>query len=211
MNPETQNADPTLRPEAQADPAPDGAVPAEATTDDTERPPLIDHDSYQALQQELEQALAKAQENWDAYLSARAEVENVRKRSERELQNAHKFALEKFVNELLPVKDSLEMGIAAAAEVVDVNKLREGSELTLKMLTTAMDKFGVTEIDPLGEKFDPARHEAMAMQPSDQAAPNTVLHVVQKGYALNERLIRPAMVIVAQAAAGKNTAQNSPG
>ena len=160
---------------------------------------LVEHDTLEALQDQLEAALAKAEENWNLYLSARADMENIRKRAERDLQNAHKFALEKFIDELLPVKDSLEMGVAAASETVDINKLREGSELTLRMLTTALEKFGVQEINPVGAKFNPELHEAMAMQPSEQAEPNTVLQVIQKGYVLNDRLIRPAMVIVAQA------------
>jgi molecular chaperone GrpE len=162
---------------------------------------FIDHDQLASVQGELEKALAKAEENWNLYLGARAEADNIRKRGERDLQNAHKFALKDFVDALLPIKDSLEMGIMAAAdETVDVNKLREGSELTLKMLMAALEKFGVQEIDPLGYRFNPELHEAMAMQPSATVEPNTVLQVIQKGYMLNERLIRPAMVIVAQAA-----------
>jgi molecular chaperone GrpE len=160
---------------------------------------LIEQDAVTVLQGELEQALAKAEENLNLYLAARAEMENVRKRGEREVQNARKFALKDFIDALLPVKDSLEMGIAVANDSIDVNKLREGSELTLKVFTTALEKFGVQELNPVGAKFNPELHEAMAMQPSEQAEPNTVLQVVQKGYMLNERLIRPAMVIVAQA------------
>lgn len=148
----------------------------------------------------LAEVQAKADENWNLYLSAQAEIQNVRKRAERDLANAHKFALEKFVGELLPVKDSLEMGIAAAGETTDVAKLKEGTELTLKMFTAAIEKFGVREVNPLGAKFNPELHEAMAMQPSQQAEPNTVLQVIQKGYTLNQRLVRPAMVIVARAA-----------
>ena len=160
---------------------------------------LIEQDAVTVLQGELEQALAKAEENRNLYLAARAEMENVRKRGEREVQNARKFALKDFIDALLPVKDSLEMGIAVANDSIDVNKLREGSELTLKVFTTALEKFGVQELNPVGAKFNPELHAAMAMQPSEQAEPNTVLQVVQKGYMLNERLIRPAMVIVAQA------------
>lgn len=153
-----------------------------------------------ALQQALTEAQSQAEENWNRYLAARAEVENIRKRAERDLANAHKFALEKFVNELLPVKDSLEMGLAAANESNDLAKLKEGKELTLKMLTSTLEKFGVKEVDPQGEKFNPELHEAMAMQPNAEQTPNTVLQVVQKGYLLHDRLVRPAMVIVAQAA-----------
>lgn len=167
--------------------------------------PLVDHDKLTELQSALEKALTKAEENWNLYLSARADIDNIRKRGERDLQNAHKFALKDFIDTLLPVKDSLEMGIAAANETSDVDKLREGSELTLKLLMGAMEKFGVQEVDPLGDKFNPELHEAMAMQPSTTAEPNTVLQVIQKGYTLNERLIRPAMVIVAQGGQASNS------
>lgn len=147
----------------------------------------------------LREAQAKIDENWNLYLGARAEIENIRKRLERDVANARKFALEKFVNELLPVKDSIELGISAASETDDVTKLKEGNELTLKLMESALGKFGVEALDPIGHKFNPEVHEAMAMQPSNDAEPNTVLQVVQKGYLLNERLVRPAMVIVSQA------------
>ncbi len=159
----------------------------------------VAQDTLAELQNQLQQTQAKVEENWGLYLGAQAEVENIRKRSEREIQNAHKFALKEFVDALLPVKDSLESGITAANEIVDVNKLREGSELTLKMLGSVLEKFGVQELNPVGAKFNPEFHEAMAMQPSDRAEPNTVLYIIQKGYLLNDRLIRPARVIVAQA------------
>ena len=153
------------------------------------------------LQGRLAAAEARAQENWDQLLRARAEQENLRRRTERELENAHKYALERFAQELLPVRDSLEMGLAAAgAEAAQSEKLREGTELTLKMLVNAMDKFGIKEINPLNEPFNPDLHQAMAMQESAKAAPNTVITVMQKGYLLNDRLIRPAMVMVAKAA-----------
>lgn len=161
---------------------------------------VVDREEYESLQRDLDQALAKADEHWKLYLGAHAEMENLRKRTERDVQNAHKFALERFFGELLPVRDSLEMGLAAANDTVDVAKLREGVELTLKQLTAAMEKFGVRELDPTGAKFNPAEHEAMAMVPAHQAEPNTVVQVIQKGYVLNERLIRPAKVLVAQAA-----------
>jgi molecular chaperone GrpE len=178
----------------------------ELTASETEGGALpVEQDKVAALRGELEQALAKAEENWNLYLSARAEMENVRKRAERELQNVRKFALQDFIDALLPVKDSLEMGVAAASgDGVDLNKLREGSELTLKMLNAVLEKFGVQELNPLGAKFNPDLHQAMTMQPSEQVEPNTVLHVAQKGYVLNERLIRPAMVIVSQASGRAN-------
>jgi len=149
----------------------------------------------------LTDARNKADEHWDQCVRLQAELENLRKRNERDLANAHKFALEKFAAELLPVKDSLEMGVAAAQEEnADVARLKEGSELTLKMLTSSMEKFNVTEINPLNEQFNPEYHEAMSMQERADVAPNTVVTVVQKGYLLNERLIRPAMVIVSKSA-----------
>ena len=150
----------------------------------------------------LEDARNKADEHWNALLRTQAEIENLRRRHGKELENAHKFALEKFVNELLPVRDSMEMGLTAAQDDgVDIAKIREGLDLTLKMMASAMEKFEVREISPLGQKFNPELHQAMAMQESADAEPNTVLVVVQKGYTLNDRLVRPAMVIVAKAAA----------
>jgi molecular chaperone GrpE len=172
-------------------------IPVPVSGEDTEI--LVSREEFDALQRDLDQALAKADEHWKLYLGAHAEMENLRKRTERDVQNAHKFALERFFSELLPVRDSLEMGLAAASDVVDIAKLREGVDLTLKQLTAAMEKFGAYEINPDGARFDPNQHEAMAMVPTDQAEPNTVIQVVQKGYVLNERLIRPAKVIVAQA------------
>ncbi len=150
----------------------------------------------------LEDARNKADEHWNQCLRLQAELDNLRKRSERELANAHKFALERFSRELLPVKDSLEMGIQAAGEgaVPDPAKLSEGAELTLQMLGTAMEKFGIQEINPQDERFDPEYHQAMSIQEREDVEPNTVVTVVQKGYLLNDRLIRPAMVIVSKAA-----------
>jgi molecular chaperone GrpE len=172
---------------------------------------LVEHDNLVILQKQLEQALAEAEENRNLYLSARAEMENIRKRGERELQTARKFILRDFVEALLPVKDSLERGIVAVSnEMAEVNKLREGSELTLKMLVSVLERFGVQEINPIGEKFNPDLHQAMAVQPSEEVESNTVLQVAQKGYLLNERLIRPAMVIVAQAVKKVNSTIENP-
>ncbi|MGB5345384.1 MAG: nucleotide exchange factor GrpE [Woeseia sp.] len=148
---------------------------------------------------DLETVQALADENWDKYLRAMAELDNVRKRASRDVQNARKYALEPFARELLDVRDSLEMGLAAAA-ADDGTLLREGFEATLKQLAAAMERFGIAAIDPLGEPFDPQHHEAMTMQPSADAEPGSVLTVFQKGYALNGRLLRPARVVVAQAA-----------
>ena len=148
----------------------------------------------------LEDARGKADEHWDQVVRLQAEMDNLRKRSERDLANAHKFALERFANELLPVRDSLEMGLAAFdTEAADPEKLREGVVLTLQMLSAAMDKAAIKEVNPQDERFNPEFHQAMSMQERDDVEPNTVVTVVQKGYLLNERLIRPAMVIVSKA------------
>lgn len=144
----------------------------------------------------VEELQAKADENWDRYLRAAAEVENVRKRATRDVEHARKYALENFGRELLSVKDTLEMGLEAA-ESADADSLREGSAATLKLLATTLERFGISEIDPEGEPFDPEQHEAMTMQPSADVEPGSVLTVIQKGYSLNGRLLRPARVIVA--------------
>lgn len=144
----------------------------------------------------LAAAEAKAQENWDLYLRTAAETENVRKRAARDVEHARRYALEGFGRDLLAVKDSLEMGIQAA-DNADVATLLEGKEATLKLLATTLERFGIAEVDPAGEPFDPEFHEAMSMQPSASAEPGSVLAVIQKGYLLNGRLLRPAMVVVA--------------
>jgi molecular chaperone GrpE len=148
------------------------------------------------LLQQLKDAEKKAEENWELLLRTKAEMENLRKRTEKDLENAHKYGMEKFVTELLPVKDSMELGLAA--EDVTVESLYEGMQLTMNMLNTAFEKLGLTEINPENEPFDPELHQAMTMQESDQVEPNTVIAVMQKGYLLNERLVRPAMVMVSK-------------
>lgn len=148
----------------------------------------------------LAEAEARAEENWNQFLRARAEMENLRRRAEKDVAQARQQSLEKLAGELLAVKDSLEMGVQTArSEGADITQIAEGSELTLRMFNQALEKFRIEEINPEGERFDPACHEAMAAQPAADAEPNTVLNVVQKGYCLGERLLRPAMVIVAKA------------
>lgn len=148
----------------------------------------------------LEQARSKADEHYEQMMRAHAELENLKRRHERDLEHAHKFALDKFVAELLGVRDSLELGHNAAQDdSADVQKLREGTELTLKMLGDAMGKFGVEQVDPINQPFNPELHQAMSMQPRADVPANTVVAVVQKGYKLNGRLVRPAMVMVSQA------------
>ncbi len=135
----------------------------------------------------------------DEVLRLRAEMENLRRRSAREVEKAHKYGVERLVNELLPVKDSMELGLAAAGPGAEIEKVRDGLALTLRLMATALEKFGLEEIDPAGEPFDPEFHEAMTMQPSADLAPNSVLEVFQKGYLLSGRLVRPAKVVVARA------------
>ena len=151
------------------------------------------------LRAALEAAEARADENWQRVLRTEAEKENIRKRAERDVESAHKYGVEKMANELLAVRDSLELGVdAAQQDDADIAKVREGTELTLRMLTQAMEKFGIEEIDPLGQKFDPELHQAMSMQEAEGHESNTVFQVMQKGYRLNERLLRPALVMVAK-------------
>lgn len=141
---------------------------------------------------------SRADENWDKYLRAVAELENVRKRAARDIENARKFALERFATEMLAVRDSLEMGIQAA-EGASAADIIEGSKTTLRQLAATMERFGIAEVDPQGEPFDPTLHEAMTVQPSADVEPDSVLTVFQKGYTLNGRLLRPARVVVAAA------------
>ena len=158
--------------------------------------------SIAELQKQLAQAEKKATENWDKVLRIQAEMDNLKRRTQKDLDSAHKYGLEKFAKELLNVIDSLELGIqAATSDVPEVVKLKEGSELTIKQFETVFAKFNIEAIDPTGQPFDPEFHQAMTMLPSEDAEPNTVINVFQKGYVLNGRLIRPAMVVVAQAVA----------
>ena len=159
---------------------------------------------------ELEAMEAKIQEYKDQVLRVQAEMQNVRRRTEIDVEKAHKFALEKFVKELLPVADSLEKGVESAQSTAEqqgessdvVTSMREGMEMTLNLFLNNLKKFNVEQVNPVGEPFDPQKHEAMSMVPAPDAEPNSVVAVVQKGYTLNERLVRPAMVVVAKAESG---------
>ncbi|WP_297790772.1 nucleotide exchange factor GrpE [uncultured Marinobacter sp.] len=157
---------------------------------------------------ETEALQAQVQEYQEQMLRAQAEMQNVRRRAELDVEKAHKFALEKFVKELLPVADSLEKAVEstegqeASGELVA--SIREGVEMTLNLFMNSLKKFNVEQLNPVGEPFDPQLHEAMSMVPAPDAEPNSVVAVVQKGYTLNERLVRPAMVVVAKAADAPN-------
>ena len=153
------------------------------------------------LQTELEQANQKAQDNWDKALRIQAEMENLKRRTQKDLDDTRKYAVERFAKELITVVDSLELGLQAiSGDSDEVQKFREGSELTLKQFEAAFAKANIETLNPLGQPFNPEHHQAMAMQPSVDVAPNSVLTVFQKGYLLNGRLLRPAMVVVAKAA-----------
>ena len=150
------------------------------------------------LIEQLNQAKSKAEENWDLLLRTKAEMENLRRRTQKDLENAHKFGIEKFVTELLPVMDSMELGLAV--EETSAESLKEGMTLTVNMVSQMFEKFNIKMVDPMNEKFDPELHQAMTAQPTDEVEPNTVIAVMQKGYLLNDRLVRPAMVMVSKAA-----------
>ncbi len=163
--------------------------------------PLAPEAEIEELKKELVAAEQKAQENWDKALRAQAEMENMKRRTQKDLEDAHKFALTGFAKELLPVLDSLELGLlAATGDSDDVKKFREGNELTIKQFESVFTKFNVVPIDPKGETFNAEQHQAMVMQEVPNAPPNSVVNVFQKGYMLNGRLLRPALVVVAKAA-----------
>lgn len=153
------------------------------------------------LKKELAEAKQKAQDNWDKALRIQAEMENLKKRTQKDLEDAHRFALTSFAKELLSVLDSLVLGLQAAiGDSEEVKKFREGSELTIKQFESVFAKYNIVAIDPLGQPFNAEHHQAMVMQVVEGAEANTVVNVFQKGYILNGRLLRPAMVVVAKAA-----------
>ncbi len=170
-------------------------VAAETTGDEVNADVSIAH-----LQDQLALAHDKAQENWDRALRVQAEMENLKRRTQKDLDDARKYAIERFAKELITVVDSLELGLQAiTGDSSEVQKFREGNELTLKQFETAFAKVNIETVNPLNQPFNPEHHQAMAMQPSAEVVPNTVLTVFQKGYLLNGRLLRPAMVVVAKA------------
>ncbi len=159
--------------------------------------PSLDHPSYVDLSEKLTLAEQQAHENWEKAVRAQAELDNVRRRAEREVANAHRYGVEKLITDLLPVVDSLEQALQLAISAQDAS-MREGLELTLKLFMDVLKKFEIQQIDPTGEPFDPQIHEAMSMQDAPDAAPNTVIAVFQKGYKLCDRVIRPARVVVSK-------------
>ncbi len=152
-------------------------------------------DTLPSMQEQLQALELKAAEHYDAWLRAKAEGENIRRRAQEDISKAHKFAVEKFAGELLAVKDSLEAALAVQEQTVD--SFKSGVELTLKQLVSAFEKNALLEVNPVGEKFDPHKHQAIGMIDSEQEA-NTVVTVLQKGYTIAERTLRPALVMVAK-------------
>lgn len=167
-----------------------------ATTPEMEQAPM-EHGASESVHALLEDARSKADEHWNEVLRLRAEMDNLRKRTERDIDNARKYALEKFVDALLGVADSLDLGLKACQEATDVAPLKQGTEMMHGQFFQTLERFGVQPIDPLGEPFNPDLHQAIAMQPSEGES-NRVIQVLQKGYQLNERVLRPALVIVSQ-------------
>ena len=174
-------------------------VDNEASLDVAEEIETAEEVTIESLTRRLEEAEAQAKAHWDSVLRTQAELENLRKRSQRDVENAHKFGLERFIAELLPIRDSMELGLSAASEEgVDPESVREGVELTLKMLNGALEKHGIEEINPVDAVFDPEAHQAMSVQEVDGIESGTVTMVMQKGFRLNGRLLRPALVMVAK-------------
>ena len=160
---------------------------------------VLEHPSYKQLEDKLTQAEQKSQENWDSCLRTKAELENLKRRTEREIANAHKYALEKFANEILVIVDNIERSLLAKAD--DHEKLKDfydGIELTLKLFLETLQKFGITPINPAGEAFDPTLHMAVSTKEEANVQSNVILEVIQKGYLLKDRLLRPALVVVAK-------------
>ena len=160
---------------------------------------LEDNSKIEDLESQLQEAQQSAKDNWDKLLRSQAEMENLKRRTTKDLENAHKFALDGFVKALLEVSDSLTMGIKSAKdEKATIETTTEGLELTMKVFNSTLEKFGVESINPIDEKFDPELHEDVTMVPMPDKKSNTVLEVIQTGFTLNGRLVRPALVIVVQ-------------
>lgn len=184
--------------QAAAEPAAD-IPPADGSGNDAERDGGKQGVDAAALQAALEAANAEVAQLQDRALRAQAEVENIRRRAAKDVDNARKFALERFAGDLLPALDGLEKSAESAASATDVKAVAEGVALSLKLLLDSLQKNGVEQVDPLGEPFDPTHSEAVAMVENPDAEPNSVMEVMQKGYLLNGRVVRAAKVIVAKA------------
>lgn len=165
-----------------------------------DKPELLTEASHDLLIQQLNEAEQKANQYWERILRMQADNENLLRRTERDIANAHKYALERFINELLPIVDSLELCVSNSRDKLDgvASSIIEGINLTLKMFYTAFEKFGIKQINPVSQPFDSEFQQAISMQVSKEVKPGTVINVLQKGYTLNNRLVRPALVIVSK-------------
>lgn len=192
----------SARPESEEAAAAAGQTDAHAQAAAGEENPHLDAPTIPALEAEIAQLMAKVNDQAESVLRAQAEMQNVRRRAERDVENAHKFALDKFSSDLLPIVDSLERALDAAGQIEHdaVKAMKDGVELTLKMFVDTLAKHGVQQLNPVGQAFNPEFHQAMSMVPNAEMAPNSVLAVMQRGYTLNGRLVRPAMVVVTKAA-----------
>jgi len=178
--------------------APGHNAPEAAGTEDKQPTDFFGDESIEDLQKQLAEVQAKVAEYWDQVVRSKAEMENVKRRATRDVENARKYSVEKFASDLLPVVDSLEQGIETSEKTTDIAALREGMEMTTKMLINTLEKQGLIQVHPHGEKFNPEFHEAMAMVESPEIAVDHVITVFQKGYQLNGRLVRPARVVVSR-------------
>lgn len=197
MSQKPENASPN-EPQDSVDPQNEPAVPPDPASQGADSPDL------KQLRAELDVAHMQVAENLDKFLRAKAEAENIRRRAENEVFNARKYAIERFAGEMLAVRDSLDLARAVELQgdnMDAIQKMHEGLELTLKLMDDIFAKFSLVQIDPMGEKFDPERHHAISMVETDELEPNHVVTVVQKGYRLHDRILRPAMVIVSRAKA----------
>ena len=189
---ETRMSNPENPQEPLLDNQPASEIAGEAAAAPT---PEVHTDTLPSIEEQFRALELQAAEHYDAWLRAKAEGENIRRRAQDDISKAHKFAVEKFANELLAVKDSLEAALAVPEQTV--NSFKSGVELTLKQLSSAFEKNALVEVNPIGEKFDPYKHQAIGMVDSEQEA-NTVVTVLQKGYLIAERTLRPALVMVAK-------------
>jgi len=196
MSSEPMNSEQDQDPEQNQPPEDESAAdssPNQSTTDNNQSEEGND------LAVELAKAQVTIKDYWDQIMRLNAEIENNRKRAQRDIENAHKFAVTNFVEALLPVTDSMELGLKATdAEKSDLDSIREGMTMTLDLFLSTLEKNGIKAVDPTGEKFNPEHHQAMTMLENAEVEANTVLEVMQKGYLLNDRLIRPAMVVVSK-------------
>jgi molecular chaperone GrpE len=195
MPPESVNSDKNQIPEDRNEAPENETAEAAASSGNVEERETESED----LAVELAKAQVTIKEYWDQIVRLNAEIENNRKRAQKDIENAHKYAMKGFVESLLPVSDSMELGLnATSTETANLDSIREGMNMTLNMFAQMLEKNGIKQLDPVGDRFNPEHHQAMTMQEDADAEPNTVLAVMQKGYLLNDRLIRPAMVVVSK-------------